>query len=72
VSQVRDRVEGFDGDVVAFRDAIGPLLGQRLDGIIRRLLAAPVQGDDDLRAGFEEEPACQGVVLEGAPEGGNV
>lgn len=70
VAEIRERVEDLDTkQVQGFRETVGPLLGQRLGGVIRRVLGSPSQAGGDLGAAFEEEPACDDVLLPGAQGG---
>lgn len=69
VGQIVDTVQDLQTQSVQqFRATVGPLLGERLGGVIRRLLSAPPEAGGDLATAFEEEPACDEVLLPG-PEG---
>jgi hypothetical protein len=69
-SSIRDELETTaDEGLEAFRDRIGGLLGRRLGGAIREVLAAPTDpASGDLADAFQEEPSCEDVLTPGEQE----
>jgi hypothetical protein len=71
VQRIRADVEALDTQrLQEFRETVGPLLGNRLGGIIRRVLGAPAEAGGDLGPAFEDEPACDEILLPAGTEGG--
>jgi uncharacterized protein YggL (DUF469 family) len=62
--EVRQEVRGLeDQGLKEFRETVGPLLGQRIGGSVRQLLAAPTDPSaGEIAESFREEPACDGVL----------
>ena len=69
---VRQDVRAIDDQgLQAFREAVGPLLGRRVGGAIRRVLSAPTDpAARDIADGFRDEPGCQDVLSPGQQETG--
>lgn len=61
---VRENVRRIDDQgLQAFREDVGPLLGRRVGGAIRQVLAAPTDpAAGEIADGFREEPGCQDVL----------
>jgi uncharacterized protein YggL (DUF469 family) len=68
--EVRQKVRGLqDQGLQQFRATAGPLLGQRIGGSVREVLAAPTAPSaGDIAESFREEPACDDVLTPAAQD----
>jgi hypothetical protein len=62
--EIRREVQELEGQgLPEFRQEVGPLLGRRIGGSVRRLLAAPTDASAGAIAEtFQEEPSCDDVL----------
>jgi hypothetical protein len=62
--EIRREVQELEGQgLPEFRQEVGPLLGRRIGGSVRRLLAAPTDPSaGEIAESFQEEPSCDDVL----------
>lgn len=62
--EIRQKVQALeDQGLPEFRRKVGPLLGRRIGGLVRRLLAAPTDPSaEEIAESFQEEPSCDDVL----------
>jgi uncharacterized protein YggL (DUF469 family) len=62
--EIRRKVQGLeDQGLSEFRQTVGPLLGRRIGGLVRQLIAAPTDpAAGEVAEGFQEEPSCDEVL----------
>ena len=65
--EVRRKVQGLEDQGLAeFRQKVAPLLGRRIGGLVRQLIAAPTDpAAGELAGSFREEPSCDAVLTPG-------
>jgi hypothetical protein len=62
--EIRRKVRGLEGQgLPEFRQEVGPLLGRRIGGLVRGVLAAPTDPSaGEIAESFQEEPSCDDVL----------
>jgi len=64
MDEIRRKVQGLEDQGLAeFRQKVGPLLGRRIGGLVRQLIAAPTDpAAGEIAESFREEPSCDEVL----------